>query len=87
MRDGKVRRDCLIALAMVIVAAVVLVWILFAVNGVLVDHLVTAAVSTATGLPTAASRTAAYSAFGATAAVGLVAARRRRRRHRSGPVT
>jgi len=84
VRDGAIRRDCLIALAMMVLAVLGLAWIVVSNGGSAVDHFLTAMLSAVTGMPTPVSRIAGWSTVGV-AVLGTIAGARHLRRHRRGP--
>lgn len=75
VRDPKVRRDALIALGMVLVAVLVLAGMLFARGGVILEHLMAGALSTAAGQVTCGA---------ALTGAGAVALRRHHNRTKRG---
>jgi hypothetical protein len=80
IRDCNVRRDGLLALAIVVIGVLALAWIVFGKGGATANHLITAVTSVATGLPEQASRVVGWSTAALGAGGGILALRRRRHR-------
>ena len=81
MRDCNVRRDGLLALALLVIGVLALASIVFDRGGAAADHLITTVTSVATGLPEQVSRVVGWLTAAVGAGGGALALRRRRRRH------